>query len=143
METTSRKTNLLSTVGYLQQRLKSAALVFCISDFITQEETFASNLLKHVVQKHDFIPVIIEDAWEERLPEGKGFFRLQDAETGAEMTLNLSRKKRELYQNLMRERKEGLQRSFYSLKLDHLFLRPEEPFLSSLIRFFLARKRQR
>lgn len=143
VETTSRKTNILGTVGYLQQRLKSAALVFCISDFITQEEIFASNLLKHVVQKHDFIPVIIEDAWEERLPEGKGFLRLQDAETGAEMTLNLSRKKRDLYQNLMRERKEGLQRSFYSLKLDHLFLRPEEPFLSSLIRFFLARKRQR
>lgn len=143
VEPTSRTTNLLSALGYLQKRMKNSALVFCVSDFIFREDVFASALFAHLAQRHDFIPLILEDAWEEELPKGKGFFRLRDAETGGEMFLNLSKKKRDLYQNLMRERKETLQRSLYRLKLDHFFLRPEGIHLDSLIHFFVARKRQR
>lgn len=140
---TSRKTNFLRALEYLETRLKRPTLLFCISDFITPEDIFASHALKHLVQKHDFIPIVIEDGWEEILPQGKGFLRLQDAEGDGEMVLNLSEKKRVLYETLMRERKVSLQRSLYRLNLDHLFLRAGEPFLDSIIGFFLARKRQR
>lgn len=143
VEPSSSRTNLLSALGYVQKRLKSSALVFCVSDFIVNEDVFTSSLFAHLAQRHDFIPLILEDAWEQELPKGKGFFRLRDAETGGEMFLNLSKKKRDTYQNLMRERKETLQRSLYRLRLDHLFLRPEELHLGSLIRFFVARKNQR
>lgn len=143
VKASSRKTDILNALGYLRTRLKSAALIFCISDFIFQEDIFTYNLFTNLARRHEFIPVIIEDAWEERLPKGRGFFRLQDAELGGEMVFGLSSKKRDLYQNLMRERKESLQRSLYRLELDHLFLRPEEPHFGSLIRFFLARKRRR
>jgi len=137
----SRGTNFVGTLGYLESRLKGSALIFCISDFITPEEIFASSSLKHLVRKHDFVPLIIEDPWEEAWPEGAGYVRLQDPETGAEMLLNLSARKTARYAALMRERRAALQRSFYRLGLDHLFIRTGGPFLDSIIGFFLARKR--
>jgi len=138
---TSRRTSFATALEYLETRLKRSTILFCISDFITPEDIFASRSLKRLAQKHDFVPLIIEDVWQEAMPKGKGFLRLQDPELGGEMVFNLSGKKRELYATLMRERKVALQRSLYHLNLDHLFLRTGEPFLDSVIGFFLTRKR--
>lgn len=139
----SQKTSLLPVLQHLQTKLKRPSLLFCISDFITQEDLFAANSLKYLAQRHDFIPVIIEDGLQEALPEGKGFLRLKDSETGAEMLLDLSHEKRELYKRLLRERRAALECSLYGLNLNHLFLRAGEPFLDSIIGFFLARKMAR
>lgn len=136
----SRRTQFARALDYLATRLKRSTLIFCISDFITPEDLFASDKIKHLAQRHDFIPIIVQDGWEEALPEGKGYLRLRDMEWGGEMLLALSGRQRRRYQNLMRERKDALQRSLYRLHLDHLFLRPGEPFLDLLIGFFLMRK---
>lgn len=139
----SKKTNFLPVLEYLQNRLKRSALLFCISDFITQENLFAAAPLKYLAQKHDFLPLIIEDSWEDELPQGKGYFRLQDSEMGEEMIFNLSEKNRGLYKTLLRERRGALRRSLYGLRLDHIVLKTGEPFLDSIIGFFLARKMAR
>lgn len=136
----SRRTQFARALDYLATCLKRSTLIFCISDFITPEDLFASDKIKHLAQKHDFIPIIVQDGWEEALPEGKGYLRLRDMEWDGEMLLALSGRQRRRYQNLMRERKDALQRSLYRLHLDHLFLRPGEPFLDLLIGFFLMRK---
>jgi uncharacterized protein (DUF58 family) len=141
IQPTSKKTNFFSTLEYLEKRLKRSALLFCISDFVTQENIFASPSLKRLVRKHDFIPLIIEDGWQEALPEGKGFLRLQDTEVGGEMLLTLSKRTRSRYEVLMQERKASLMRSLYQLDLDHIFLRAGQPFLDVIIGFFVARKR--
>ena len=139
----STRTNLLGPLEYLDARLKSSTLVFCISDFINVEQAFASRALKHLAQKHDFVPVILADGWEEELPPARGFLRFRDAELGETMLLNLSQRKRDLYNALVRERKIGLERVLYRLNLDHLFLHVGEPFLDPLLGFFLRRKRLR
>jgi uncharacterized protein (DUF58 family) len=141
IQPSSRGTNLLRPLEYLETRLKRSTLLFCISDFITHEKIFASRFLNHLVQKHDFIPLIIEDSREETFPRGKGFLRLRDAERGGEMLFRLSEKQSRRYETLMRERKVALQRSLYGLHLDHLFLRAGSPYLDSIIGYFLARKR--
>ena len=143
VKTISLGTNLLRPLEYLEPRLKRSTLLFCISDFITHEEIFASRPLNRLVQKHDFIPVIIEDGREEILPKGKGFLRLRDAERGGEMLFRLSEKQSRRYETLMRERKVALRRSLYGLNLGHLFLQAGRPYLDSIIGFFLARKRVR
>lgn len=137
------KTNFSLLLEHLETHLKHPSLLFLISDFISHEGIFASRSLEHLVQKHDLVPLILEDGWEAALPEGKGFLRLQDVEMGGGMFLDLSAKKRDLYEKLMRERKVALQRSLYRLNLDHLFLRTGKPPLESIIGFFLARKRRR
>jgi uncharacterized protein (DUF58 family) len=136
----SRQTRFARALEYLVARLKRSTLIFCVSDFITPEDLFASDKIKHLAQKHDFVPIIVQDGWEEALPRGKGYLRLRDVEWGGEMLLALSGRQRRRYQSLMRERKEALQRALYRLHMDHLFLRPGEPFLDSLIGFFLMRK---
>jgi len=128
---------------YLFKSLKTSTLLFLISDFIQVEETFHSHALRHLARKHDLIPVIIEDNWEEALPGGRGFLRLHDAETGGTMVLDLTTKKKNLYRSLMRERKVALENALYNLSLDHLFLHMGKPYLDPLLGFFLARKRRK
>jgi uncharacterized protein (DUF58 family) len=139
----SRKTNLLRTLDHLETRLKTASLLFCISDFIAQEEALASHSLQRLVRRHDFVPIILDDALEEALPRGKGYLRMRDAERGDEMLFRLSARARAQYEGLLRERKIALQRSFYRLNLDHLFLRTGRPFLDSIISFFFTRRKSR
>jgi uncharacterized protein (DUF58 family) len=139
----SRRTNLLRPLQHLENQLQTASLLFCISDFIAQEEVLASYSLQKLARRHDFIPVILDDQMEEALPRGRGYLRMRDAERGAELMFRLSDKTRGQYESLLRERKIALQRSFYRQNLDHLFLRTGRPFLDSLIGFFLTRRKTR
>ena len=139
----SQKTNLLRPLQHLETRLQTASLLFCISDFITQEEALTSHSLQKLVRRHDFIPVILDDELEEALPRGKGYLRLRDAEWGGEMMFRLSDRTRGKYEILVRERRIALQRSLYKQNLDHLFLRTGKPFLDSIIGFFFTRRRAR
>ena len=139
----SIKTDFSLPFELLAGRLKTSTLLFLISDFIQAEETFHSHALRHLARKHDLIPIIIQDTWEEILPAGKGFLRLHDAETGGTMVLNLTGKKRSFYSSMMHERKTALERALYNLKLDHLFLHAGQPYLDPVIGFFLARKNRK
>jgi uncharacterized protein (DUF58 family) len=139
----SRETNLLRSLQHLETRLQTASLLFCISDFIAQEEALRSHSLQKLVRRHDFIPVILDDELEEALPRGKGYLRLRDAERGGEMMFRMSDRTRGKYETLVRERKIALQRALYRLNLDHLFLRTGKPFMDSIIGFFFTRRRAR
>jgi uncharacterized protein (DUF58 family) len=139
----SRGTNLLRPLGYLDARLQTASLLFCISDFIAQEEVLTSHSLQRLTRKHDFVPVILDDELEEALPQARGYLRLRDTERDGEMLFRLSERNRGQYQSLLRERKIALQRSLYRLNLDHLFLRTGRPFLDSIIGYFFTRRRSR
>ena len=139
----SVKTDFSLPFTHLFGKLRTSALIFLISDFIQAEEVLCGHALRHVARKHDLVPLIIADDWEEALPGGRGFARLRDAESGAAMAFNLSRKNKNLYRSIMLERRVSLERSLYGLGMDHLFLHPGKPYLEPLIGFFLARKRGR
>jgi uncharacterized protein (DUF58 family) len=139
----SIKTNLSLPFQHLFARLKTSTTLFLISDFIEVESALHSHALRHLARKHDLVPVILEDSWEEALPGGRGFMRLRDAESGGTMVLNLTGRNKSLYRSMMLERKIALERALYGLNLDHLFLHVEKPFLDPIIGFFLARKRRK
>jgi uncharacterized protein (DUF58 family) len=139
----SRRTDLVRPLQYLQMRVKTVSLLFCISDFIGQEEVLTSYPLQRLTRRHDFIPVIIADQLEEELPTGRGYLRLRDAEQQRDMLFRLSHKTRAQYDSLLRQRKTALQRSLYRSGLDHLFLRAGTPFLDPIISFFFARRKLR
>jgi uncharacterized protein (DUF58 family) len=139
----SVKTDFSLPFTHLFGKLRTSALIFLISDFIQAEEALSGHALRHIARKHDLVPLIIADNWEESLPAGRGFARLHDAESGASMVFNLSRRNQNLYRAMMLERRVSLERGLYRLGLDHLFLHPGQPYLDPLIGFFLARKRGR
>jgi uncharacterized protein (DUF58 family) len=139
----SVKTNFSLPFAHLFGKLRTSALIFLISDFVQAEDALHGHALRHIARKHDLVPLIIADNWDDALPGGRGFARLRDAETGAAMVLNLTRKNKYLYRSMMMERRVALERALYGLGLDHLYLHAGKPYLDSLIGFFLARKRVR
>jgi uncharacterized protein (DUF58 family) len=139
----SAKTDFALPFTHLSGALKNSAVIFVISDFVQAEGALHGPALRNIARRHDLLPVIVEDNWEEGLPGGCGFARLRDAESGGVMVLNLSRKNRQLYRSMMRERRTALERALYNLGLDHLFLHTGQPYVDPLIGFFLGRKRRR
>jgi uncharacterized protein (DUF58 family) len=139
----SSKTDFALPLTHLSGRLKTSALIFLISDFIQAEQALRGAALRNIARKHDLVPVIIDDQWEEDLPSGRGFARLRDAESSGVMLFNLNGKNRRVYRSMMLERRVALERALYRLGLDHLFLRAGKPYLDPLIGFFLGRKKRR
>ena len=142
-EPVSPRTDLSVALTELHRRLKHSSVIFCLSDFIDEQDIFQDRSLKYLVQRHDVIPLVLEDHWEDALPPGGGFIRLHDAETAGEMLIDLSKQNVALYAQWMQERKEALKRGFYRLHLDHVFMRPGEPYLDALLGLFLARRRRK
>ncbi len=139
----SPRTDFSLPFEHLLPRLTTSTLLFLISDFVRVENSFHSHALRHLARKHDVLPIVIEDRWDRALSGGRGYLRWHDAELGSALVLHLNGHNRSVYLRLMQERKIGLQRSFYNLNLDHLFVDVGAPFLDSLLGFFLARKRRK
>ncbi len=143
LEPAGSETRFACGLEWIMTRLKHTTLIFCISDFVSADHVLDSPYLKVVAHRHDFVPVIVEDFWDEELPEAHGYLRLRDVELGQEKVLTLSPRRCRAYRRLMRERKEQMRRSFYRLNLDHLYLRTGRPYLKEIMTFFAARKRRR
>jgi uncharacterized protein (DUF58 family) len=127
----------------LASRLKQISLVFCLSDLVGVESVWSTPYLRTLAHKIDFVPVILEDAWEEAIPESRGALRLRDAETKRELLLTLSPRRCRRYRAVLAERSQEIRARLYSLNLDHVLLRTGEDHLNRLIAFFVGRKRKR
>jgi uncharacterized protein (DUF58 family) len=140
----SRGTRFEPALERLAAGLKKIAMIFCVSDFISADSLWSSPYLKTIAHKADFVPIILEDAWEEALPETEGFLRLRDAEAdGHEMVLALSAARCRQYRTILRERRAGVRRHLYGLNLDHVTLHTGEDHLKRILALFVARKRKR
>jgi uncharacterized protein (DUF58 family) len=140
----SRGTRFEPALEQLAAGLKNIAMIFCVSDFISADSLWTSPYLKTVAHKADFVPIILEDAWEEALPETEGFLRLRDAEAdGHEMVLALSAARCRQYRTILQERRAAVRRHLYGLNLDHVTLHTGEDHLKRILALFVARKRKR
>jgi hypothetical protein len=127
----------------LRSNLGHTALVLCLSDFIAAESLWHSPYLRSIAHKVDFVPVIVDDSWEEALPQTSGYVRLKDAEGGQEMVLALSPKRCRQYRSVLEDRREEVRKRLYGASLDHITLRSGEDYLKRILGFFGTRKRRR
>jgi uncharacterized protein (DUF58 family) len=139
----SRGTRFEPALEHLVANLKHIALVFCLSDFISSDSLWTSPYLKTLAHKVDFVPVIIEDAWEEALRETNGYLRLRDAEADHEMVLALSAGRCRQYRAMLQQRREQVRERLYGLNLDHITLHTGQDYMKRILAFFVARKRRR
>jgi len=140
----SPATDFAAPLTELSRRLKRSSLIFFLSDFIAHQNIFESRALKQLAQKHDLVPLIVQDTWEQALPDAAaGLVRLRDTETGAELLADLSGRQLQRYAELTRERVRNLRQALYRLNLDHVFVRADESYLDPLLAFFLARRRRK
>lgn len=135
-------THLEPALEYLVGHLKKMSVIFLISDFVFPEDRLGSKPLKALSQKHDLIPIVLEDPLERTLPRSRGFLRIRDLEHDQEMVVNLSDRNLAAYEQWMGKRKENIRRIFYDLNVDHIFIQVGQPYLDSLLEFFLNRKRR-
>jgi len=77
-----RGTNLAGALEHIVRTQKRRAVVFVLSDFLTEAPDF-EHALSLCARKHDTIAVQLADRREE-IPVGAGLIRLADAETGEE-----------------------------------------------------------
>jgi len=132
-------TALLPAIRHLVSSLKRMSVVFLVSDFITSEDVFGSPDLRMLTARHDVIAVVPEDPAEAALPQGRGFIRLRDLETGREVSVGLNPGSRRRYAETARLRRDELTRAFYRASMDHVFVRTDESPVEPLLTLFAGR----
>ncbi len=116
------------------------SVAFVISDFLPPGGWLRT--LRSIKERHDIVPIIVEDERETSLPRGGGLVRFGDMETGGEVLVDL-RAAADMFGPLMKEQREARERGFAELGLDCVtFATDEEVFFGKLNSLF-RRKRMR
>ena len=127
----------LEFIGHVQRR---RCVVFLMSDFLGPD---CSRALSIANQRHDCIAVTLADPREKSLPD-VGFITLRDAETDEILELDTRHPNvRALFAKAADDRERSMTGWFRKASVDRLEIRTDEPYSSSLQRFFRMRERQR
>jgi uncharacterized protein (DUF58 family) len=134
-----RGTSLKRALNFLNHAQRRRAIVFLVSDFL--DEGFDRSL-KVTSRRHDLIPLLIQDAREQTLPDA-GAIAVADAETGEVLELDTGRPEvREAFARLSRERIEGLRGRLRRSGTDAVELTTGEPYIGPIRNYMEKRMRQ-
>ena len=138
-EETRHGTSISAALQYLNRTQKKKAVVFLISDFL--DDGFEKEL-RITARKHDLICCSISDPREDQIPD-VGILEVQDPETGQLLLLDTSSKRaREELSRRNRTRREHLSRLFKQIRVDHLDLSTNRPFMDDIHALFRRRSRK-
>lgn len=135
-------TAIIPAIQHLLGALRRMSIVLLVSDFLTQEDLFGHDALRMLAARHDVVGVVVEDPSETALPAASGFVRVRDLESGRAMTVGLTNRTRRAYAGMVEARRHELVRSFYTVPMDHTFVRTDEPIVEPVLNLF-ARRRMR
>jgi uncharacterized protein (DUF58 family) len=134
-----QKTNLSAALTYLSHVAKRKTVTFLISDFLTAGYEKAFQV---VARKHDLVPVVIADPFEEQFPS-LGLVELEDPETGERYTIDTADARlRGRFAKYMAAQRDSRTKFFKKLELDSVELRNTGDYGIALQRFFQARARR-
>lgn len=136
----ARRTLLEPVIQHLLETLRRTALIVLVSDFESDEDLAASPQLAILAARHDVVAIILEDPRESRLPDGSGFVRMRDLESGAEATVALTRKARALHQAHVQRRRIELRNAFYRCGVDHVYVDTQGDVVEPILGLFSGRR---
>ncbi|MDT0555692.1 DUF58 domain-containing protein [Patiriisocius hiemis] len=132
----SKKTDVGMALKYLTNVMKKKAIVFVLSDFITEGY---KDTLKIVSNKHDVTGIRIYDRHEEEIPN-LGMVQMYDEETGESFLVNTSSKGvRNQYYSYHRERVDYFEDAFLKSGAGALSCRVDESYVKKLLGYFKRR----
>lgn len=135
-----KKTDINVALRYLTNVLKKRAIVFVVSDFLSDDYESA---LRIASKKHDTIAVQIFDKSEAELPK-VGVIRIFDAESGKYMWVDTSsRSVRENYKDWWNGNQKKLTNVLNRNKVDLIKIRTDESYIAPLQNFFKKRENKR
>lgn len=133
-------TALAELLHAAESTIKRRALVFVVSDFISQPGWLPA--LSRLARRHDVVAVRLWDPLEMALPD-VGLVTLEDAETGEQLFVDASDPNfRERYAALAEEQEATLLQSLAESGADVLELATDDELLDTLMRFTDLRKQR-
>ncbi|POS03177.1 uncharacterized protein DUF58 [Flavobacterium croceum DSM 17960] len=134
----SKGTNLSQALAYLTNVQKKRAIVFLISDFITQDDY--EKPLKMATKKHDVTAIRVFDPHEEKIPN-VGIIPLQDAETGNIVLADTNDANvRAYFENHYKHQLAQCKEVFAKSGAGLVHTRVDESYVTKLLGYFKARE---
>jgi len=132
-------TNLTLALDHLRHVLHRRAVLFVISDFLTEGHERALSI---VSRRHDVIAISVEDPMEQQLPPA-GLIEMMDGETGRPLVLDTrdAALRAQFEAHALRRRQERLA-IFRRYEIDTIELRTDRPYQTELVQFFHRRERR-
>ncbi|MCO4821433.1 MAG: DUF58 domain-containing protein [Flavobacteriaceae bacterium] len=132
----SKNTNFVEALKFLSNVMKKKAIVFVLSDFITDDY---KQTLKIVSGKHDVTGIRVYDKHEESIPN-LGLVQMQDEETGELMLVNTASKSvRFNYSKFYQEKVAYFKDSFTKSGAGVIDCRVDESYVKKLLGYFKRR----
>ena len=132
----SKKTDLSQALKYLTNVMKKKAIVFVLSDFMTQGY---KDTLKIVSRKHDVTGIRIYDRREQTIPN-LGMVQMLDQETGESMLVHTGSKGvREHYTSHHKQRVDYYEDAFAKSGAGAIACRVDESYVKKLLGYFKRR----
>lgn len=133
----SNKTNISNALKFLSSVMKKKAIVFFISDFITDDNY--EHTLKIAGKKHDITGIRVFDIREAKMPN-IGMVNMLDAETGETMLVNTNSKSiRMEYEKYYREKVTFFKETFSKCGSGTVNTRVDESYVTKLLTYFKSR----
>ncbi|MBW2960250.1 DUF58 domain-containing protein [Mesonia aestuariivivens] len=132
----SKKTDLTQALKFLQNMMKRKAIVFILSDFLTDDY---QHTLKIMGNKHDVTGIRVYDQREEEMPN-VGMVQMQDEETSELIWVNTGSKSvRTSYAKYFSERTAYFHSSFRLSGSGSIDARTDESYVKKLLGYFKQR----
>jgi uncharacterized protein (DUF58 family) len=133
----SKKTNISNALKFLSGVQKKKAIVFLISDFISDDDY--EKTLKIAGKKHDVTGIRVYDGREAEIPN-VGMVAMTDAETGQTRWINTGSKQvRMNYAKYFHEKSEYFKETFSRCGSGSVNTRTDESYVTKLLGYFKSR----
>lgn len=131
-------TDLAAVLTFLGKVSRRRSVVFLVSDFLSTDWEHAMRV---AAQRHDVVPVVVEDPLERELP-AVGLVQLEDLESGQVMELDTSSASGAALRRRAAERAAERDRALRRMNLETVSVRTDQPYVDALVAFFRARARR-
>ncbi|MCC7126383.1 MAG: DUF58 domain-containing protein, partial [Acidobacteria bacterium] len=111
-------TSIAALSTFLHRRLRTASVIFVVSDFLVDESLPALPDLRLLASSHDVVGVVLQDPAEAALFDAGGEVRVRDPESGIRRRLALTGRTRRQYAAMMATRRAQLVDDFHSAGMD-------------------------
>ena len=135
-------TSIKSALDTINRVVKRRSIIFLISDFLVEPESFRSSLAA-TNRRHDIIALDLHDPMEHQIPD-VGLMVLEDAETGELEWVDTSNKAwKEAFEARVLDLEQQKRRLLSSLAIDHIQISTDKDYVVELNEFFARRSRRR
>ncbi len=134
-------TDLKAALDYANRMLKRRGIVFLLSDFQADPQTYR-KALNVAGRRHDLVAINLHDPLEKNIAP-VGLMVLEDAETGELMEVDTNDPAwRRAFKNRQEQMDENIQHVLYGARIDRIDLATPDDFVHALTRFFQNRMRR-